>query len=340
LELKRAEAEAEVRSDVAFWGGLVPGNLGQLEPMARAGVCGFKAFMVDSGVAEFPPVGLEQIRDALQVLARLGLPLLVHAEDPAHIRPAPDGTHYVDYLGSRAPEAEEEAVAGLIEAAADTGGHVHVLHLATAGALPAMAMAKERGVRITAETCPHYLFFSSEDIPDGATEFKCAPPIRERSHQDGLWAGLADGTIDMVVSDHSPAPPELKAVESGDFGAAWGGISSVQLRLAVTWTAARSRGWSLDELVPKLAAAPAALAGLADRKGEIAPGLDADLVVFDPEAEIVVDPQALEHRHPLTPYAGRALSGQVRMVTLRGMAAGPLTEGLLLDGPRARRASP
>lgn len=340
LDVKRAGAGLEVRSDVAFWGGLVPDNLDQLEPMAEAGVCGFKAFLVDSGVPEFPPVDLQQIRDALEVLARLGLPLLVHAEDPAHIHSAPDGNHYVDYLRSRAPEAEEEAVLGLIDAAADTGGHVHVLHLASAGALPAISMAKERGVGITAETCPHYLFFSSEEVPDGATQFKCAPPIRDRSHQDGLWGGLSSGTLDMVVSDHSPAPPELKAVESGDFGAAWGGISSVQLRLAVTWTAARDRGWALENLVPKLALAPAALAGLAGRKGAIAVGMDADLLVFDPDAGFIVDPTTLEHRHPLTPYGGRSLTGVAGLVVLRGEPAGPLTAGLLLPGPRATASTP
>ncbi len=331
LAAKRQAAFGKCHVDVAFWGGLVPGNLGDLPALAAAGVCGFKAFLVDSGVPEFPPVSLDDVAAALPVLAGLGLPLIVHAEMPAPMaaaqdrfaaRPPAARRDYRAYLASRPAAAEDAAMAAVVALSARHGAAVHVLHLASGSALPSLLTAQQAGRAVTAETCPHYLFFTAADVPAGATAFKCAPPIREAEHRKALWEGLATGTIGMVVSDHSPAPAGLKAQASGDFAEAWGGISSVQLRLAATWTAAAGRGVGLEDLTEWLAAAPARLAGLDGRKGAIRAGADADLVVWDPEAEFTVDPAALHHRHPVTPYAGMRLRGVVHATYLRGRLAG------------------
>jgi allantoinase len=320
--------------DVGFWGGAVPGNLGELAGLHRAGVFGFKAFLVDSGVPEFgclDPAGLDAVLAAVAALDAL---LIVHAEDPAVIAaaPRPSGRRYADFLASRPPAAEDTAIAGLLAAAGRHGARVHVLHLASASALPAIAAARADGARVSAETCPHYLTFCAEEVPDGATEFKCCPPIRGAAHRDGLWGGLADGLIDTVVSDHSPCPPGLKQRDSGDFAAAWGGISSLQLGLPAVWTQARQRGHSLADVVRWMAAGPAALAGVPG-KGLIAPGYDADLVAFDDTASFTVDPTRLRHRHPVTPYAGRTLTGAVRRTWLRGREAGEEPAGRLLARP-------
>ncbi len=336
LVAKRAAAAGQCAVDVAFWGGLVPGNRSELAGLADAGVAGFKAFLVDSGIPEFPPVPVDEIEAALPLLAARGLPLIVHAELPEPMAdaqrafgelPAAARRSYAAYLASRPAAAEDEAVALLCDLAARHGAAVHVLHLASASALPRLAVAGAAGVSVSAETCPHYLTFAAGDVPDGATAFKCAPPIRAASHREGLWRGLGNGTIAMVVSDHSPAPAELKEVDSGDFGRAWGGISSLQLRLPAVWTGAAARGFGLDRVAEWLCAAPARLAGLDGRKGVLAPGADADLVVWDPDAEFVVDPDGLAHRHPVTPYAGMRLHGAVRRVYLRG---GPTGDGELL----------
>ncbi len=344
LAAKLAAAAGRCHVDVAFWGGVVPGNLGELRALAAAGVCGFKAFLVDSGVPEFPAVGMEELEAALRVLAELGLPLIVHAELAAPMSAAqarfealaPEARRdYAAYLASRPPAGEDDAVAALVELAARHEASVHVLHLASGSALPAVAEARRSGLAVSAETCPHYLMFAAADVPAGATAFKCAPPIREVEHREALWAGLAGGSIGLVVSDHSPAPAELKATGTGDFGEAWGGISSLQLRLPVTWTAAAERGVGLEDLAEWLSAAPARLAGLDGRKGAIRPGADADLVVWDPEAEFKVDAAALQHRHPVTPYSGMRLRGVVRATYLRGRlaAAGAPASGQLLARP-------
>jgi allantoinase len=334
LAAKQAAARPFAHVDVGFWGGAVPGNLADLAGLHGAGVFGFKAFLADSGVPEFGMLDAAGLDAVLAETARLGALLIVHAEDPGVLAAAPDpaGRAYARFLASRPAAAEDTAIAGLLAAAGRHGARVHILHLASASALPLIAAARAAGVRVSAETCPHYLSFCAEDVPDGATEFKCCPPIRDAANRDGLWAGLAGGLIGTVVSDHSPCPPGLKQRESGDFGAAWGGISSLQVGLPAVWTQARRRGHCLADVVRWMAAGPAALAGLGG-KGAIAPGRDADLVAFDDTAAFTVDPARLEHRHPVTPYAGRTLTGVVRRTWLRGREAGPGRAGRLLKRP-------
>jgi allantoinase len=315
LAAKRRAAMGQCAVDVGFWGGLTPQSVDDIGELAGEGVCGFKAFLVDSGVPEFPPVTEDVLRKALPKLAALGLPLLVHAEFPGLIRNCPPGGSYLDHLGARPSGAEDAAVKMLADLVEETGASVHVLHLASGDAVELIAGAQQRGLPITAETCPHYLIFAAEDIDPRATVFKCAPPIREARHRELLWEGLAGGVLGMVVSDHSPAPPEMKQ-SAGDFAAAWGGISSLQLRLAATWTAASARGIAAEDLVGWLATAPARLAGL--DKGTIEVGKDADLMVWDPDAEFTVEPAALHHRHRLSPYEGMTMRGVVETTVLRG----------------------
>ena len=319
LQAKRQAAEGQAHVDVGFWGGAVPGNLGELPGLHDAGVFGFKCFLVDSGVEEFPPLRPGDLEGYLEVLADLGSPLVVHAEDARAVAEAPPahGRRYADFLASRPGEAEDLAVAQVVEAARYTGGRAHILHLSSADALTLLAGARRDGVAVSAETCPHYLTFDAESIPDGATLLKCCPPIRQAANRERLWRGLADGVLDLVASDHSPCPPEGKHLASGDFGTAWGGIASLQLSLPAVWTAARARGHRLADLPRWMAEGPAELAGLPG-KGRIAVGADADLCVFAPDASFVVDPARLRHRHPVTPYTGRTLTGVVRSTWLRG----------------------
>jgi allantoinase len=315
---KRAAAAGKCWVDVAFWGGAVPGNQDALRPLHQAGVTGFKCFLIDSGVPEFPPLGPSGLRSVLGELAAMDALLIVHAEDAAEVKAA-SGRDYGSFLASRPPVSERRAIEKVIGAAAATGARAHIVHLSAAECVAMIAGAKAAGIRLTAETCPHYLYFAAEQVPDGATEFKCCPPIRDAVNREALWRGLEAGVIDCVVSDHSPCPPELKAAGSGDFGAAWGGIASLQLSLSAVWTVARRRGRTLDDLVRWMAAAPARLAGL-PAKGAIAVGADADLVAFDPDQAYTVEPARLLHRHPVTPYAGRTLTGRVRQTWLRGTA--------------------
>jgi allantoinase len=319
LEVKRKAASGQVHVDVGFWGGAVPGNLGDLAGLHKAGVAGFKCFLLPSGVEEFPPLDPGGLDRCLEALAGLGALLVVHAEDDATVAaaPPPAGPSYARFLASRPPEAEHRAVARVVETARRTGARVHVLHLSSAGALTLLAQARRDGVRVSAETCPHYLTFDAGSIPDGATRFKCCPPIRDAANRDRLWRGLADGVIDLVASDHSPCPPELKRPASGDFGAAWGGIASLQLSLPAVWTAARDRGHGPADLARWMAERPAGLAGLAG-KGRITPGADADFCVLAPDETFLVDPERLHHRHPVTPYAGLRLAGVIRSTWLRG----------------------
>jgi allantoinase len=319
LEVKREAARDQVHVDVGFWGGAVPGNVGELRGLHDAGVFGFKCFLLHSGVDEFPHLSEDELEEHLGVLAGFPALLLVHAEDSQAVARAPSaaGDRYADFLASRPRGSENVAVAHVIEAARFTGGRVHVLHLSSSDALPMLASARRDGVQVTVETCPHYLTFDAESIADGATQFKCCPPIREAANRELLWHGLGDGVIDLVVSDHSPCVPELKRLDIGDFGVAWGGIASVELSLPAVWTAARARGHRLVDVVRWMAERPADVAGLR-RKGRIALGGDADFCVFAPDAAFVVDPARLRMRHPLTPYAGRPLAGQVRATWLRG----------------------
>jgi allantoinase len=328
LAVKWAAAGGRVHVDVGFWGGAVPGNVGALKPLLDAGAYGVKCFLIDSGVPEFPPLDPARLRAALAELSTVDGLLVAHCEDAATIRPGPASRDYADFLASRPPEAETRAVAGLIDAARETGARVHVVHVSAAEVLPLLRDAVAGGVRVTAETCPHYLTLAAEEVPAGATEFKCCPPVRDAANQDALWAGLADGTLYCVVSDHSPCPAELKRFDTGDFGAAWGGISSLQLSLPVVWTAAVARGLSLVDVALWMARRPAALAGLRS-KGSIAPGYDADLVAFAPDEEFTVDLRILHHRNPVGPYAGRTLRGVVRTTWLGG-------EPVVVGAPRGR----
>jgi allantoinase len=339
LETKRAAARDRCVVDVGFWGGVVPGNHADLPALAHAGVLGFKCFLVPSGVDEFAHVSEQDLRAALPVLRDVDRPLLVHAEWPEALQPidpAADPRRYATWLGSRPPACETTAIAMLIDAARESRAHVHVVHLAAASAIDELRRARREGVRITVETCPHYLFFAAEEIPNGETPLKCAPPIRDRRNREDLWRGLLQGDIDLVATDHSPAPPALKQIESGDFVRAWGGIASLQLGLAAVWTAGRERGADLSALARWLSAAPARLAGLDRYKGAIAPGLDADLVIWDPDAEWLVEPVRLHHRHAITPYGGRRLRGRVVRTVLRGETICDLG---VIGSPRGRLLS-
>jgi allantoinase len=333
LEVKRKSALGQISVDVGFWGGAVPGNLGELTGLHAAGVFGFKCFLVHSGVEEFPPLRPEDLEDYLRVVRTVDGLLIVHAEDGDAIEQAPSvhSDDYRDFLSSRPRVAEDRAIGRVIDAARATGARAHILHLSSSDALPLIAEARRDGVRITTETCPHYLTFAAEEIPAGATQFKCCPPIREAANRERLWQGLADGTIDCIVSDHSPCTPELKRLDLGDFAQAWGGISSLQLGLSDVWTEARRRGFSLPDVVRWMAERPAQLVGL-QRKGRIEPGYDADFCVFAPDDGFVVDPATLFHRNPITPYAGRHLDGVVRSTWLRGLEIGGAQPAG--DGPR------
>ncbi|KOV27548.1 allantoicase [Streptomyces sp. XY431] len=329
LEAKRKTAEGQAWVDLGFWGGAVPDNLADLEPLHRAGVFGFKSFLAPSGVDEFPHLEAAGLEAALAEQARLGALAIIHAEDPAVLAAAPQqpGVHYRDFLASRPAGAETAAVARLLDAARRTGARVHVLHVSSAAVLPLLRRARADGVRVTAETCPHYLTLAAERVPDGGTAFKCCPPIRDEANRDALWEALAAGEFIAVVSDHSPSTPDLKLLPehggSGDFAAAWGGIASLQLGLPAVWTEARRRGRTLAEVVGWMSAGPARLVGLDGRKGAIAVGHDADLVAFDPDADFAVHAAELHHRNPVTPYAGRTLTGAVRTTWLRGRVVDP-----------------
>ncbi len=326
LREKQAAATGQCYVDVGFWGGAIPGNAGDLPALHDAGVFGFKSFLVDSGVPEFPPLDRDGLATAFASVDAL---FIEHAEDPAQLRDAVASRAYADFLASRPPAAEVTAIGTALAAAAAANARVHILHLSAADALPVLRKAIADGVRVTAETCPHYLTLDGRTVPDGATEFKCCPPIRDDINQDGLWAGLADGTIGVVVSDHSPSTPQLKRRDTGDFAAAWGGIASLQLGLSAVWTEAQERGFTLADVVRWMAQGPADLVGLR-RKGRIAPGADADLVAFAPDQAFVVDATALHHKHPVTPYAGAALRGVVHTTWLRGVPVGDTPHGTFL----------
>ncbi|MFE3068150.1 allantoinase AllB [Streptomyces sp. NPDC059247] len=316
LRVKREVARAKAHVDVGFWGGALPDNVKDLRPLHDAGVFGFKCFLSPSGVEEFPELDQERLATSLAEVSGFGGLMIVHAEDPHHLAAAPQrpGPAYADFLASRPRDAENTAIGNLVDQARRLDARVHVLHLSSADALPLIAAAKAEGVKITVESCPHFLTLTAEEVPDGATEFKCCPPIREAANQDALWQGLADGTIDCVVSDHSPSTADLK---TPDFASAWGGISSLQLGLPAIWTEARRRGHTLEDIARWMSEGPARLAGL-HRKGGIVPGRDADFAVLDPDATFTVDPAGLQHRNRVTAYAGRSLSGVVTSTWLRG----------------------
>lgn len=317
LDAKRTAARGQLWVDCGFVGGVIPGHAKHLADLAEDGVFACKAFLIHSGIEEFPNSTEEDLREAMPILAERGLPLMVHAEMDCCATPAPtDPTTYAGYLASRPRAWENSAIDLMIRLSKETGCRVHIVHLSSADALESIARAKEAGAKLTVETCPHYLCLEAESIPDGATHFKCAPPIREAENRERLWQALESGLIDFVVSDHSPCTPELKKSESGDFHAAWGGIASLQFTLPAMWSEARGRGHTLDEIVRWMSRSTAQFAGLP--KGALAPGLDADIVVFDPEGEVRVTPETIHYRNKICPYTGRRLTGAVHRTYLAG----------------------
>lgn len=321
LALKRQAAAGRCRVDCGFYGGLVHGNASEIPGLLDAGVLGIKAFLIDSGLDEFSPAQESDLRAVLPLLAERGVPLLAHAELIGDAAPMTDPASYTQYLASRPRLWEQRAVRLLIELCAEYQAPVHIVHLADADSLPLLAEAQAAGLPLTVETCPHYLCLAAEDIPGGDTRFKCAPPIRERENRERLWEGLRAGVITSIVSDHSPCPPDLKCLDTGDFARAWGGIASLQLGLPLVWTAAQARGFELTDMGRWMSAAPAYLVGLAGRKGALAPGSDADLVIWDPDAALTVRGETLHHRHPVTPYEGQTLRGVVHASYVRGRLA-------------------
>ncbi|TDT33592.1 allantoinase AllB [Naumannella halotolerans] len=329
LAVKRAAAVGKLAADVGYWGGAVPENLGHLSELAAAGVVGFKCFLSPSGIDEFGHLDQDQLLAALTELAEIDATLIVHAEDPAELPQAgPLGRVYADFLDSRPDSSEISAIGTVIEAASRTGARVHIVHLASAEALPLIRQAKTDGVRLSVETCPHYLTLFAEEVPDGAAAFKCCPPIRGGDNADLLWEALLDGTIDAVVSDHSPSTRQLKDLGDGDFGLAWGGIAGLQTGFSAVWTAARERGIVLERLLPLFTTGPAMVADL-HGLGVIEVGAPANLAIFEPDTDYVVDAEELQYRNPISPWDGTKLSGLVSRTLLHGRVVYDHTDGVL-----------
>ena len=336
LDAKKDSAAGQCWVDVGFHGGVVPDNAQlpeALDGLARSGVLAMKAFLCDSGLDDFQPVDRAALEAAMPILARRDVTLLAHCELFTAPAARASSSSYAAYLASRPQECEVRAIELLIELSRTTGCAVHVVHLSAARALPMIAAARRDGLRLSVETCPHYLFFTADEIADGDTLFKCAPPIRDGRNREALWRGLEEGQIDLIASDHSPCPPSRKALDTGDFSAAWGGIASLQLTLPVVWTAARHRGLSIEALGDWLCRRPARLLGLSDR-GRLVPGGLANLTAWDPDSEILVEGERLFHRHPTTPYSSRRLRGRVRRTWLRGDVV--FRDGELVGEPRGR----
>ncbi|MEV4070493.1 allantoinase AllB [Nonomuraea fuscirosea] len=329
LDAKLRAAGGRCHVDVGFWGGAVPGNVKDLAPLHRRGVYGFKCFMSPSGVEEFPHLTVAELRLALEEVAGFGGLTVVHAEDPALLA-EPAGPGYREFLDSRPGASERSAVEQVVRVAEECGARVHILHVSSADCLEVLEAAQARGVAVSAETCPHYLTLTAEQVPEGGTTYKCCPPIRSEANRDLLWDGLARGVLSCVVSDHSPSTADLKVP---DFAAAWGGIASLQLGLPAIWTEAARRGHGLGDVVRWMSANPAALAGISG-KGGIEAGKDADLVAFDPAADLLVDAARLHHKNPVTPYHGRTLKGAVLTTWLRGRPVDGEPHGRLLMGAR------
>jgi allantoinase len=340
LEAKRKAAQGQCFVDWAAWGGVVSGNQSHISALALAGVLGFKCFLIHPGIEEFTMVSEAGLRAALPLIKDTGLPLLVHAELAGPVDAATrslanaDWRVYETFLKSRPDEAELAAIDLLLSLCQEFGCRIHIVHLSAARALEKLNNAKHHGLPVTVETCPHYLHLAAEEIPDGATQFKCAPPIRRRQNRDALWQGLRDGVIDLVATDHSPCPPPMKQMERGDFRSAWAGISGVSLVLPVVWTEAWRRGFTLTDIVRWMAEGPAQLSGCQQKKGRLSVGCDADFVVFDPEAEWSVGETQLHYRHAVSPYLGEKLTGKVLMTFLRGECV--FKEGASPTEPRGR----
>ncbi len=327
LEAKRIAARGQCLVDWAAWGGVSGRNSDDIEPLAHAGVRGFKCFLAEPGIDGFCRVDEAELRAAAPHLARTGLPLLVHAELPEFLAPADptaDPRRYDTWLRSRPDQAEVEAIRLMIRLCREYGFRLHIVHLATAQALPDIRQAKDEGLPLTVEICPHYLHFAAEDIPDGSTLHKCAPPIRSAANREQLWQAIKEGAIDLIATDHSPCPPEMKHLDTGNFLTAWGGIASVSVALPVVWTGLRTRGFNLLDAARLLSQKPAQIAGLAAHKGAIAPGYDADFVVFAPNRQQTITASQLHTRHAVSPYVGETLFGTVTATYLRGE---PVFEG-------------
>ena len=320
FHLKLDAAQGKIHADCGFWGGIVPGNAGEIEGLIAAGVLGFKAFLTHSGIDEFPNATEADLRQAMPILARHGLPLLVHCElsEGTEEWKKGDRHSYQNYLASRPKRWEDEAIGLMIRLCRETGCRTHIVHLSSSNSIESIANAKAEGLPLTVETGQHYLFFDAEDIGDGHTEFKCAPPIRERANNDLLWQALQEGIIDFVATDHSPAPPGLKQMATGDFATAWGGIASLQFALPVLWTAARKRGAYMADMAKWLSENPAKLIGQSHRKGRIEKGFEANLVLWNPEVRFTVTEDIIQHRHKVTPYLGLELHGLVERTFLHG----------------------
>ncbi len=320
FEEKLFAAQNKMHTNVFFWGGIVPGNANEIEGLIKCGVRGFKVFLTHSGIDEFPNASEEDLRLAMPIIARHGLPLLVHAELTTSPPPSSisDVKSYQQYLASRPKKWEDDAIAMMIRLCEEYKCRVHIVHLSSANSIAQITKAKAKGLPLTAETGQHYLYFNAEDIPDGNTAFKCAPPIREKANNDLLWDALKNGVIDFVATDHSPAPPNMKALDSGDFTKAWGGISSIQFALPILWTAAQKRGFSMIDIVKWLCINPTLLVGTSAHKGRIAKGYDADFIVFDDQQSFIVTKEIILHKHKITPYMGEQLTGVVEQTFLAG----------------------
>jgi allantoinase len=340
LEAKRAAASGQCHVDWMAWGGVVSDNQAYIEGLVAAGAPGFKCFLIHPGIDGFTMVNENELRTALPQVARTGLPLLVHAELPGPVDAATvqlagaDWSKYATYLLSRPDEAEIVAIQLILSLCREFRFRLHIVHLATSQALELLRAAKAEGLPVSVETCPHYLHFSADKIPDGQTLFKCAPPIRSRENREELWRGLKEGVIDLVATDHSPCPPEMKRLSEQSFRTAWGGIASLSLALPVMWTEARDRGFTLGDIARWMAEGPARLAGCASRKGRLAKGFDADFVVLEPEAEFIASPGHLHYRHRVSPYLGETLRGRVKATYLRGKCI--FTDGEFPGAPGGR----
>jgi allantoinase len=318
FDKKLLATEKKLFTNSGFWGGVVPGNASSIQPLADKGVLGFKVFLTHSGIDDFPNVVETDLHKAMPLIARLNLPLLVHCELPSAAPVATDHRSYSQYLASRPRKWEDEAIAMMIRLCEQYSCRVHIVHLSSAASIEAISDAKNRGLPITVETSQHYLHFNAEEIADGQTEYKCAPPIREKENNERLWQALESGVIDFVATDHSPAPPTLKARATGDFTTAWGGIASLQFSFPALWTPAKKRGISLSTITRWLSLHPARLIGHEGKKGQIAKGFDADLTVVDTEKNFLVQEAGIHHKHKLTPYLHKQLFGLVRQTWLKG----------------------
>ncbi|KAM9033568.1 allantoinase, mitochondrial-like [Sarcophilus harrisii] len=317
---KLRAARRQCYVDVAFWGGLVPGNANDLRPMMEAGVPGFKCFLIDSGVKEFPHVGVQDLHVAMKELQGTDCVLLFHAEEELDVGKPVGGepSEYSTFLASRPDAMEVKAIRTICELCLQYKVRCHIVHLSSAQALPIIQAARREGAPLTVETTHHYLSLEASEVPPGSTQYKCCPPIRSKKNQDQLWVALQKGDIDLVVSDHSPCTADLKHLDSGNFLQAWGGISSLQFGLPLFWTSARLRGFALPDVVRFMCTNPAKLSGLETHKGSLRPGHDADLVIWDPDKELEVNERMIQHKNKLTPYLGFRLLGEVFATVVRG----------------------